>query len=128
MRAAVQEAADTFDQNGLRVTEATGSWSVCSSNPPRLKYTGGGRAPIKGTSSEAAIADVSKALAESGWTETTSSSAPRPSATLENDRLNLSLGESRRYPGTITVSVAGPCIDTTDEQDSLLGETERVIG
>jgi hypothetical protein len=127
VRAAVQEAGDVFDQTGLRVTEATGSWSVCSSNPPRLKYSGGGHAQTKGKASAAAIHALSRALVDAGWVETSSGSGPRPYATLERNELILSLGESRRYPGAVTMSVTGPCIDTTEEQDSLLGETDRII-
>ncbi|GAB2456484.1 hypothetical protein GCM10027062_40880 [Nocardioides hungaricus] len=121
LRSVATVAADA----GLELTGATGSWSVCSSNPPRLKYAAGATATPSGPVADA-VAALTAALEQDGWQVDRSGTDPEPYATLTRDDLSASLAESRRAPGTVSVGVTGPCVDTTDDQDSLLGDTDDI--
>lgn len=128
-RAAVEEAArsvaDVAGGVGLDLGPLAGSWSVCSAEPPRLEYGAGGSATPAGSVPDV-IAALTEVLEEDGWTVEDAGSEPEPYAVLTREDLRASLGESRRHPGRVSAGVTGPCIDTTEEQDSLLGERYRV--
>jgi hypothetical protein len=122
---AVRSLADVAEGVGLDLRPLGGEWSVCTAEPPSLEYSAGGSAKPPGTTTEA-IAALTEALETDGWTVENAGTEPRPYAVLVRDDLRASLGESRRHPGEVDAGVGGPCVDTTNEQDALLGETYEI--
>ncbi|NHC21847.1 hypothetical protein G6553_01485 [Nocardioides sp. IC4_145] len=123
---AMREVADVVAGVGLRLGKLTGGWSVCTAEPPSMEYDAGGGGEPGELSPAEMIAQVTDALKTAGWTVENAGTEPRPYGVLTRDDLRASVGESRRYPGHVTVGVVGPCIDTAREQDALLGETYDV--
>lgn len=120
---AIREVADVVAGVGLRLGRLTGGWSVCTAEPPSMEYDAGGGGEPERLPPAEMIAKVTDALEAAGWTVENAGTEPRPYGVLTRDDLRASVGESRRYPGSVTVGVVGPCIDTAREQDELLGET-----
>ncbi|MCR6033025.1 hypothetical protein GGQ22_16495 [Nocardioides sp. zg-579] len=123
---AVREVADVARGAGLEVGRLTGGWSVCTPEPPSLEYDAGGGGDPGDLSPAAMVAKVTDALEAAGWKVENAGTDPRPYGVLTRGDLRASVGVSRRYPGQVTVGVVGPCVDTTNEQDDLLGETYDV--
>ncbi|MDN4160979.1 hypothetical protein [Nocardioides abyssi] len=122
---ALRSLADVASGVGLDLRPLSGRWSVCSAEPPSLEYTAGGSAKPDSTTAEA-IAALTEALEADGWAVENAGTTPRPYAVLVRDDLRASLGESRRHPGEVDAGVGSPCVDTTNEQDDLLGETFEI--
>jgi hypothetical protein len=123
---AVREAADVARSAGLPVGRLTGGWSVCTAEPPSLKYDAGGGGDPGDLAPAEMVAKVTGALEAAGWTVENAGTEPRPYGVLTRGELRASVGVSRRYPGQVTVGVVGPCVDTAREQDALLGETYEI--
>lgn len=128
-RAAVEDAARSLAgvaaEVGLDLAPLTGSWSVCTVEPPSMEYSAGGSAKPTGSTAEA-IAALTDALEADGWTVENAGTTPRPYGVLTRDDLRATIGESRRHPGEVDAGVGGPCVDTTKEQDELLGEKYEI--
>jgi hypothetical protein len=124
---AMREVAGASADAGYDVASATGSWSTCGVEPKRsMQYTAGGTTPAGADGTAAAIAAIADALAAAGWAEDSAGETPRPFANLTKGDLRASLGESRREQGAVSVGVVGPCVETSEEQDALLGEQDDV--
>jgi len=135
VQTAVKEVADLLSSAGPQISEATGKWRVCSAEPvASWQYSAGGAvtsaqaASVQAASVTNAVAAIAEVLQGSGWVVETEGTDPEPYANLEKDGLRLALGESRRDPGLVALGVKDECIDTTSEQDSLLGEEDRILG
>lgn len=123
---AMREAAGVARDAGLQIGALTGGWTVCSAEPPSLKYDAGGGGDPGDLAPADMVAKVTDALEAAGWTVENAGTEPRPYGVLTRDDLRASVGVSRRYPGQVTVGVTGPCVDTTPEQDDLLSEEYQI--
>lgn len=119
---AVRSVAGVAAGVGLELGPLRGEWSVCTAEPPSLQYGAGGSGRPDGSMADQ-IAALTDALEADGWTVENAGTEPRAYAVLVRDDLRATLGESRRHPGQVDAGVAGPCVDTTPEQDDLLTET-----
>lgn len=124
---AMREVAAASADAGYEVPAATGSWSTCGVEPKAsMQYAAGGTADPGADGTSTAITAIAQALEGQGWSEESAGESPRPFANLTKGDLRASLGESRRESGKVSVGVVGPCVETTPEQDNLLGEEDDV--
>ncbi len=127
MRSLMQDVATTLGSAGLEVTELSGAYRTCRSEPsPGLKYVAGGStAALEDGPVEPRLAEVRRALEADGWTITAGEGTV---VSAERNGTTISVGQTARDGAQVVAFDGnGECVDAdSDETDALLGETESI--
>jgi hypothetical protein len=129
IQSATRKALDVAEAAGFAAPSASGQWLGCGmESTSGLEYHAG--ASLTGGQGDVAerVERLAAALATSGWTrrETTTD---QPFAQLGDDKLLLTVKESRIHPGSLELGISGPCVRATSDQEAELArKPEKFIG
>jgi hypothetical protein len=126
---AARKAADVAEGAGFSVPSVSGQWLGCGmESTSGLEYHADGL--LGGGDGDLAqrVERLASALAKSSWTRR-AATTDQPFAQLEDDKLLLTIQESRVHPGSLALGISGPCVRATSDQEAELArKPEKFIG